>query len=273
MGSLVAFFSLTYVVTWACFFGVAALSPPPDVSVPPDPPREALRGVLLYLGVFAPSLVALALTAAAEGRAGALALLRRVLRWRVAAGWYVFAIGYMAAIKLAAALVYRVAKGAWPPFGSEAWYVMAVGMLLSAPFQSGEEIGWRGFALPRMAERMGLAGASVVLGVVWACWHLPVFFLIPQADTYGQSFPAYLLQVTALSVAFAWLYSHTKGSLLLVMLLHAAVNNTKDVVPSAVRGATNAFALSTSPIAWITVALLWICAAYFLIRMPKLETS
>ena len=69
----------------------------------------------------------------------------------------------------------------------------------------------------------------------------------------------------------AWLYWRTGGSLLLVMLLHAAVNNTKDIVPSAVPGATNPFALSTSLVAWLTVALLWICAAYFLIRMRKMK--
>ena len=56
------------------------------------------------------------------------------------------------------------------------------------------------------------------------------------------------------------------------MLLHAAVNNTKDIVPSAVPGATNPFALSASLVAWLTVAFLWIAAAYFLVRMPKTST-
>lgn len=68
----------------------------------------------------------------------------------------------------------------------------------------------------------------------------------------------------------AWLYWRTQGSLLLVMLLHAAVNNTKDIVPSAVPGATNSFALSISLVGWLTVALLWIAAAYFLVRMRKI---
>jgi membrane protease YdiL (CAAX protease family) len=103
---------------------------------------------------------------------------------------------------------------------------------------------------------------------LWAGWHLPLFF-VPAADTMGQSFPLYVLQVTALSVAAAWLYWRTGGSLLLVMLLHAAVNNTKDIVPSAGRGATNPFGLSTSLVAWITATLLWIVAAHFLWRMRR----
>jgi membrane protease YdiL (CAAX protease family) len=96
---------------------------------------------------------------------------------------------------------------------------------------------------------------------------LPLFFNPAGGDTYGQSFPLYLLQVTAVSVAMAWLYWRTGGSLLLVMLFHAAVNNTKDIVPSAVPGATNPVSLNASLVGWLTVALLWICAASFLVRM------
>ncbi len=225
---------------------------------------------LFLLGTFAPGLVALALTALAGGRAGVQALLRRILHWQVGARWYVFAAGYMAAIKLTVALVHRLATGAWPRFGSTPWYIMLLATAISMWVQAGEEIGWRGYALPRLAARLGLGWSSILLGVIWACWHLPLF-LIEGTDTSGQSFPIYLLQVTALSVAMAWLYWRTEGSLLLVMLMHAAVNNTKDIVPSGVAGATNPFALSTSLVAWLTVALLWIGAAYFLLRMRGAE--
>ena len=166
-----------------------------------------------------------------------------------------------------------MATGAWPRLGSEAWYLIPVAVAFSTPFQAGEEIGWRGYALPRLATRFGLARASVLLGLLWACWHLPQFF-IPEADTFGQSFFVYVLQVTALSVAMAWLYARTNGSLLLVMLLHSAVNNAKDIVPSALRGAANPFGLSASLVAWITVTLLWIGAGYFLTTMRhRAETS
>jgi membrane protease YdiL (CAAX protease family) len=71
------------------------------------------------------------------------------------------------------------------------------------------------------------------------------------------------------SVAIAWLYWRTGGSLLLVMLLHAAVNNLKDIVPSAVPGATNAFALDASLVGWLTVVFLWIGAVFFLVQMSR----
>lgn len=69
----------------------------------------------------------------------------------------------------------------------------------------------------------------------------------------------------------AWLYGRTGGSLLLPMLFHAAFNNTKDIVPSAVPGATNPWALSPSLVGWLSVGLLWVCAGYFLAHMPKVE--
>jgi len=222
----------------------------------------------VLLGAFSPSLVALWLTARAEGSTGVRALLGRVLQWRVAVPWYLFAVGYIPVIKLTVALVHRVATGAWPRFGDEAWYVIPLAIAFSTPFQAGEEIGWRGYALPRLATRFGLARASILLGLIWAFWHLPQFF-IREVDTYGQSFLVFVLQVTALSVAMAWLYARTRGSLLLVMLLHSAVNNAKDIVPSSVAGATNTFSLNASLVAWLTVTFLWICAAWFLARMPS----
>ena len=260
------FFLLTYAVTWTFFIAAAALSG----SAANSPLLAGVRGTFFLVGTFAPAIVALSLSIRDEGNASA--LLRRTVMWRVAARWYLFAVSYMAAIKLAVALVHRFATEAWPRFGDETWYIILVAIIVSTPIQAGEEIGWRGYALPRLASRFGFARASLLLGVIWASWHLPLFF-IPGIDKSGQSFPVYLLQVTALSVALAWLYAHTGGSLLLAMLMHSAVNETKDIVPSAVPAATETWALSTSLVAWLTVALLWIGAGYFLVRMPKAKVE
>ncbi len=258
--SLLKYFSFTYALSWISWIAAGALLRGSTGAA------RALAEALLLLGTFAPALVALLLTQQAGGRTATRALLDRVFMWRVDARWYLFAVGYMPAIKLLVALVHRAATGAWPRFGQEAWYVMAVAILFSTWVQAGEEIGWRGYALTHLGEHFTVARASLIVGVIWACWHLPLFFL-PGADKFGQSFPLYLLQVSALSVAIAWLYWRTGGSLLLVMLMHAAINNTKDIVPSGVPGATNPFAFSTSLVGWLTVAFLWIVAAYLLARM------
>jgi membrane protease YdiL (CAAX protease family) len=266
MRSLLKFFLLTYVVSWSLWIAAAAIvrRAPASSSV------AGIAGVLYLLGVFAPALVSLGLTALAHGSAGTVDLLSRTIKWSPGARWYVFAIGYMAAIKLATALLLRIATGAWPAFGQEPLYIMAIAIPFSTPVQAGEEIGWRGYALPRLSAQIGLANAGIALGVIWASWHLPFFFFRGNDKT-GQSFPVYLLGLTALSVAMAWLYWRTNGSLLLTMLMHAAVNNTKDIVPSAVLTSANTFSLSSSRVAWVSVAILWTCAAYFLFRMRRVK--
>jgi membrane protease YdiL (CAAX protease family) len=253
---VVIFFAITYALTWAFFLGAV-------------PASSGLRVTLILIGSFAPSLVAVALTARSSGRPGVGELLGRLLKWRVRIRWYVFALCYMAAIKLAVAVVFRVTHGHWPHFGPHSvatiLVLIVVAGIIGGPL--GEEVGWRGYALPRLTARFGLAPASLILGLVWSCWHLPLFFLAVGGDQHGQSFPTYLLQVTALSVAMAWLMGNTGGSLLLAVLFHSAINQTKDLVPSRVPGAHHAWALSSSSVAWLTVALLWLCAAYFLSRM------
>ena len=259
--SFVWFVVLTFASTWACWIAANALSGRSGTA-------SLAIGGLVLLGTIAPSLVALALTARREGRAAVQTLLRRVTQSNVGLRWYVFAVGFMPAIKLSVALIHRVITGAWPRFGDESWYLMAGAILISTWVQAGEEIGWRGYALPSLSRRVGLAQASLILGVVWASWHLPLFVML-DSDKLGQSFPIYLVQVTALSVAAAWLYWRTDGSLLLVMIFHAAANNTKDIVPSAVPGASDPLAFSPSPVAWLTVAMLWVAAVFFLVQLPK----
>jgi membrane protease YdiL (CAAX protease family) len=256
------YFAVTFLVTWSLWFASGVTS------------QTGSHGPWFLLGVFSPGLVALAFTARRAGSRGAVALLRRLVAWQVSARWFIFALGYMAVVKLTAAIIYRTVWSEWPRFGTEPWFVLLGATLMSTLVggQAGEELGWRGYALPKLAERFGMGAGSILLGVVWALWHLPLFFA-PAADTYHQSFPLYLLQVTALSIVMAWVYYRTCGSLVPVMLLHAAVNNTKDIVPSADLAGTNAWGLGHSAVGWLTVALLWVFAGFCLARMRPSEAQ
>ena len=254
---LATFFVLTYALTWTLFILVA-------VAVPA---RTGLGGALVLLGAYAPSIVAVSLTWRAGGGRAVRDLLGGVLIADVPVRLYVLALSYMGVIKLSAAVLHRAIAGTWPAFGTEPLYLLPLAVAISTPFQAGEEIGWRGFALPRLAERFGFRAASVVLGVIWAFWHLPQFY-IADADTYHQSFAVWAPQVVAMSVALAWMYYRSGGSLLLPMLMHAAINNTKDIVPSAASPAPGVFGLQVSLVSWLTLALLWVGATYFLRGLP-----
>ena len=251
-GPLVVYFVITFAASWTlwtlAWFGRSA--------------------TLFFLGVFAPGIVAVLVTYKEGGRPAVSALVGRLFDWHLGARWYLFALGFFATIKLSAALVHWLFMGVWPRFGDEPWLVLLVGTIGSVVIggQAGEEVGWRGYALPRLADRVGLAWASVILGVIWAAWHLPLFFA-PEADLYRQSFPVYAAQVTGISVALGWLYMHTRGSLLPAMLLHAGVNHFKQLVPSAPEQAAGVFALHAGAVGWLTLAVLWLAAGYFLFDM------
>jgi hypothetical protein len=155
VGALLVFFVLAFAPMWICFFTVAFL---------PIPADSTLGRALILLGALAPALAALVVTFRAEGRSGVIALLCGITRWRVAGMYYVFALGFMIALKLTAALIYRASTSSWPRFHTSQWYLLPFAITFSTPFQAGEVIGWRGYALPRLAEHFGLAGASVLLG-------------------------------------------------------------------------------------------------------------
>jgi hypothetical protein len=255
---VILYFAVLFFITWALWFAADAIG------------MAAPGRVLFYLGVFMPGIIAMVFTYREQGTRGVRAMLARLVKVDVGARWFAFALFFIASVKLLVALIVRIGTGAWPAFGDLPVPLMfgaAIGSTLLGG-QVGEELGWRGYALPRLARPMGLGPASILLGVIWAAWHLPLFFIL-GTDTNGQSFPFYLLQVTAISIALAWLYMKTSGSLLLTMLLHAAVNNTKDIVPSAEPVAGNPWLLHATPVGWLTLSILWLCAAWFLFDMRR----
>jgi len=250
------FVLLTYTATWTAFFWAAAW-----------PAESWAATTLLLAGTFAPSFVALVLIARQSGRVGLRSLLRRVLDFQTSWQWYAFAVGYIAVVKLVAAAMHRLIAGTWPLFGATPWALIPLAILISAPLQAGEEIGWRGYALPRLAERFGLARASLLLGVVAGIWHLPLFAL-PGHANYGQPFWLFVLGSTALSVAMAWLFMNTRGSVGLAMLMHAAANETNRLVPTRAAIPGNPFTrLDASLITWLFAGLLALATSYFLWRM------
>jgi membrane protease YdiL (CAAX protease family) len=181
-----------------------------------------------FLALFGPAAAAIIVTACTNGRAGVGGLFRAAAIWRVGLRWYVVALGLPALLSLAAV-------GLSLLFGAPADVQFSqLSPLTSILFilVIGEELGWRGYALPRLQARYGGLGASLILGILWAAWHVPNQF-IPGLEFYGYGFGAFVLYVVPMTVLFTWLANQTRGSVLLAWLFHGAIN-TLIVVNSVV---------------------------------------
>jgi membrane protease YdiL (CAAX protease family) len=174
---------------------------------------------IIGFGPFLGALVVLALT---SGKAGVLGLLKRMVRWRVRPVWYAVALLLPVGVPLVATVL-NVLLGAQAPSSVElgAWpnLIPTFFLLLLIPGIGGawEEPGWRGYATPKLQASRSALPASLILGVVWAFWHLPLMVtgVIPWSD---------IAYVTVQSVVYAWLFNNTGGSVLLVMLFHTMNN-------------------------------------------------
>jgi len=136
-----------------------------------------------------------------------------------------------------AAAAHVVTGGRLPPSPAAGHVLLAavnfpLVFLVGGPL--GEEFGWRGYALPAMQERMGWRIASLVLGVAWAVWHLPLFYIDSTAQSHMPVW-LFLLSTLASSVVFAWLFNRTQGSVVPCLVLHSAVNAWSSVVPVMVK--------------------------------------
>jgi membrane protease YdiL (CAAX protease family) len=211
---------------------------------------------LHYLASFGPAVAALIVTALIAGRGGLAELWSRVVRWRVGWRWAAFAAGSPLALLAASLLVLAVVQGARPDLRllGEVNYLGNLGAwvlpLWLITFGFGEEIGWRGFALPRLQNGRSASRATLMVGAMWVTWHLPAFFYL---DTY-ESMPWFVLPglifgILCGAVVLTWLYNGTGGSILMVAIWHAlfdlvsASKAGQDVVPIVATAGVIAWAL------------------------------
>lgn len=212
---MIAFFVLTYAVSWILWA--------PFILFPER--TQAEENVVSILGGFGPLIAAILVTAALEGRSGVRGLARRAAAWRQQPAGYLFALLLPIAAYLLAVALYSAVNGR-PGLASEAPPLAAYPLvLLFATVLGGglEEPGWRGFALPRLQERYSPLVSSLLLGVVWGVWHVPLSYA--GSTVQGEvGLGWYLLNALGLSVIFTWLFNRTGGSVFLAILLHGSVN-------------------------------------------------
>jgi membrane protease YdiL (CAAX protease family) len=213
---VVAFFALTYAVSW--------------LAVIPQFAFDRRFGWISGLGSFCPALMALFMTGILEGRAGIEKLLAQLFRWRVGIQWYAAALFGSLLLTMLAVLFSNLVGGlaklrdigrVLTMLPNHA-LILAIIFLYQVAILWGEELGWRGFAQPRLQTSHNALVASVVIGVLWGVWHLPMFW-VPDTLQHGISIPFYVAATVGYSVLFAWIYNST-GSVLLATLVHSADN-------------------------------------------------
>jgi membrane protease YdiL (CAAX protease family) len=213
------FFLCAFAASWG--IGLIGLVAP---RVFPSAQAFSHTSPFFWVAGYSISVTGIVMTAFYDGKAGLGRLVGRLLPWRAGPQWYVFVFGGYGLIAFAAFYVARsfgVAPASMP--GPRA---VLIGLALTLVFDVGpvgEEFGWRGFALPRILEIRSPLGASFVLGVIHAVWHLPLFFIATTSQSH-LSFPLFVLGVISLAIIDTWIYLRTDANLLLAILVHLMSN-------------------------------------------------
>jgi membrane protease YdiL (CAAX protease family) len=211
---IISFFVIAFCFSWGYDGAVSILVDPA--------PGILIRGVVRTWG---PLIAAGVETVAINGNLRSWA--GQVTKWRVKPRWYLFAVGIPLLWEdgLATSAVHLAGGGPVAVLPSPWWHYVANFLVVLLLAGSLEEFGWRGFAQPRLQERYSALTASVVIGVLWALWHLPLFYLhdVSAYDPSGY-WTSYLPHLVFQSVVLAWLYNGTGGSLLFPMVAHATGN-------------------------------------------------
>ena len=211
---LISFYVLTYAVAWLLWAPLVIFR---------DRVPGPLAFVLILLGSLVPSTVGVGFVALLRGRSGVRTLLGRLVHARIGLRWYlaVLALTMLAPLAVGVSILMG---GDTPVVDNTILGILFLFAFMIFPGSAlGEELGWRGFALPRMQARHSALKASLIIGILWGSWHLPLWLRGTESHRISLYVP-FVLAVIASSVICTWLYNNTGGSLLIIVLYHAAIN-------------------------------------------------
>ncbi len=221
---LITYFVLAYAITWAIEIPIALSQ---RGIIPVTVPLS-----LHYLASIGPLAAALITSAVFAGQDGLKELFSRLTHWRVPREYVLFVLLAPLALFVVAVATSRILDGQWPDLAllGQVDYLPYLGVLPTlllwlVTFGLCEEVGWRGYALPRLQSQHSAFTSALIIGVIWGFWHTPTFF---YRDTYLAMgilvVPMIVFSVTAASFIMTWLFNSTKGSLPVVILFHAVFN-------------------------------------------------
>ncbi|MFZ2147610.1 MAG: CPBP family intramembrane glutamic endopeptidase [Sedimentisphaerales bacterium] len=181
---------------------------------------------LLILPAFGPALAAIIVVNILSGKTGSKDLLASLLRWRVGVIWYMLALFGPVALLLGAVVLDILFSDKTPNFGrfgTETWSTGLVALAIALLSNPWEEVGWRGFALAKLQLRYSACVSTLIVGILWSLWHLPLFWTKGHPMSTLPFLP-WLVGVIAAAFIYTWLYNSSKGSLLIVSLFHISFN-------------------------------------------------
>ena len=254
--SLLGYFVLAYAISWTIGIPLALIAQ--------GKVNWQIPYFVHYFYAYGPMLSALIMTALTKGKAGVADIFKRLTKWQMSLGWWMVTlsplVGYFVIV-----LVLRIVQGTWVDLNllGKVNFLPNLGIgalfLWIFTYGIGEEIGWRGYALPRLQEKMSALNATLVLGMLWALWHLPIFFyLFDPAIAIGWFFG-----LMSGAILFTWIYNSTGGSLLAVALWHGTFNY---ITASAAGEGLGAAIMST-------LVMVWAVALIFIYKPANLSTQ
>ena len=216
------FFALTYTLSWLIWIPLTMS----HFGIGPFHVAEGISNIVRLLGVLMPAASALILTRITGGRGATQGLWARLFLWKVNWKWWMAAVVGQPILLVLAAFISNIvsdSKVTAEPLVSASAFIVNVIMLLIATL--GEEIGWRGVALPGLQEQNRAGKSSIILGLLWGIWHIPFWLLLDSFDQFGIGYLGLnLLFVVPLTFYITWFFNHSRQSLLLPVMLHLTFN-------------------------------------------------
>jgi membrane protease YdiL (CAAX protease family) len=269
---LLSYFALTFAISWG-----GAL-----IVVGPGGFLGAKSGVLFLLVVLValagPSVSGILMTGLVDGRAGLSEFRLRLLKWRVGARWYAIALLSAPLLITAVLLALSLISPKFLPgilASDDKVSVLLIGIVTGLMAGIFEELGWTGFAIPRMRQRYSILSTGLILGLLWGAWHFPLF------PTSGSSSVALALAIVLVRlfawlppyrVLMVWVYDRTNGSLLIAMLMHASLSASMFILHPLVTGvAILTYVLVWAAALWVVVAAVAVAQGGHLTRGPPLR--
>lgn len=185
---------------------------------------------IFFLGVYGPSISAIAVNLIFGGPKPALELLKKLFIWKVPFSNYILILLLPIFFVLSGILLYALLYGSIGSFNAMA-FLSIPGVLLSGLFAGplGEELGWRGFLLSELQKQFSKLTSSIIIGLIWFVWHVPLFWAPFGTLVSGEPFAilptlTYLLLLIGLSIIISWFVNRSKGSVLVAVLFHLSIN-------------------------------------------------